>query len=163
MKKVRYAIGALGAAPTMALMMPTANAATVAPAAHTEKTGKSVSLNHSTLGKTAQSNVICGFSKRATAVSTRGEFNGRVQYQGSGCVASVFGVLNHHQTGLSMRTRLYSINGTRVYQNYVKGEELSDGTTHWSTSPNHHAHQACEALVLNGTNTVEYGPICETL
>ncbi len=162
MKKVRYAIGALGAAPAIAFMTPTAHAASAATgAANTGKAGKSVSLIHA---KMAQPDVTCGTSKFARSSSSRHNFSARVDYQGSGCIAIVSGSLSVKVTGLQMRVRLYSIHGTRTHQ-YLDDHTYYNiyGSPGWSIMPNVHAHQACEALVLDGTtSSVEFGPICET-
>lgn len=155
MKKVRYAIGALGAVPALGLMMPTANAA--AAVTHTPgKAGKTVSLEHSKMARVD----TCGSGHHKTA--SKGIFEGEVFYSGS-CMHETEGILGKAQTGLTMRTRLYSVNGTKNYSHFVGGSIVGNATFFFD-KVSKVDHEACEALVANSNHTdVKYGPVCETI
>jgi hypothetical protein len=156
MKKVRYAIGAVGIAPALGLMMaPAANAATAATAApHTAKNaGKTVSLE---LGRTLLLN--CNGVHAATNFNNG--MSGAIRYSGS-CVRSQEAQIHHSQKGLTERVRFYSIHGTRVRETWQAGN-IFRGFTSFHSVPNTRAHEVCEALVANSNHAnVKYGPACE--
>lgn len=153
MKKVRYAIGAVGIAPALGLMMaPAANAATAAP--HTAKdAGKTVSLE---LGRTPLLN--CSGAHYASDFNNG--MSGAIRFTGS-CVRSQEAQIHHSQKGLTERVRFYSIHGTRVRETWQAGN-IFRGFTSWHSVPNTRAHEVCEALVANSNHAnVKYGPACE--
>jgi hypothetical protein len=153
MKKVRYAIGAVGIAPALGLMMvPAANAATAVP--HTAKdAGKTVSLE---LGRTPLLN--CSGAHAASNVNNG--LNGYIYHTGS-CVRSQQAILYHSQKGLTERIRFYSIHGARVRETWQPGA-IFRGFTSFHSVPNIKAHEVCEALVANSNHAnVKYGPACE--
>ncbi len=168
MKKVRYVIGVFGVAPTLGFMMPSANAMS----AVTHATGKAsktvslktVSLEHSTrsLEHSTRNSPVCGNS--ATKTATLGHFSGKAFYAGE-CIQLTRGRLNFDQNGLSMRTRLYSINGTRTFQNFVHGTQPFFGSsTVFFSNTSRGAEKDCQALVLSHSRAVvKYGPVCETI
>ena len=158
MKKVRYVIGAVGVAPALGLMMPAVNAA--AAVTHTaKKEGKTVSLVHSRPDPGGVRRVCGGgHSKHAT----KGIFEGFVFYSGT-CIHETEGILGKSQTGLSMRTRLYSTGGGKNYSHFVPGSIVGGATCFFNVT-NKVDHEACEALVAtNNHGDVKYGPVCETL
>jgi hypothetical protein len=156
MKKVRYAIGALGVAPTLGLMMPTANA--VAAVTHSPgKASKTVSLEHSKVPRID----TCGHGH--SKHGNKGSFEGIVYYSSGKCMHETEGILGKRQAGLSMRTRLYSANGTKNYSHFVGGSEIGSATYFFDVV-NRVDTMACEALTSQGPNhTVKYGPVCETI
>ena len=160
-KKVRYVIGAFGVAPTLVLMMPTANA--MSAVTHTTgKASKTVALEHSkTASPTTTTATTCSFKSSKTA--TLGSFAGTAFYSGE-CFHRIRGHLNIGRNSLSMRTRLYSINGLRNFQNFVGGSQPFSGGTFFFTDPNKVDEKACEALVsIHSREKVIYGPVCEII
>jgi hypothetical protein len=152
-----YAIGALGVAPALGLMVPTGNA--VAAVTHTPgKTGKTVSLLHSRIPRVD----TCGQGHSAHAFSPNGNMKGVVYYSGE-CMHETEGILDRSRAGLSMRTRLYSDGGGRVYSHRTGGSELG-GATYFFQVVDRTAGKACEALVSQGPSHKEiYGAPCETI
>jgi hypothetical protein len=155
MKRVRYAIGAVGIAPALGLMMvPAANAATAAP--HTAKdAGKTVSLQH---GRTPFLN--CGGGTTTSNLAASDQLYGYIRHSGL-CVHSQQAIIYHSQKGLTERVRFYSIHGALVRTTWQAGH-IFRGFTSFYSIPNTTAHQVCEVLVANSNhNNVKYGPACE--
>jgi hypothetical protein len=63
-----------------------------------------------------------------------------------------------------MRTRIYSVNGTRIYSAFDSGS-INSGHTYFSNFPEKTGgHEICEALVETFDHAhVDYGPVCETI
>jgi len=156
MKKVRYAIGALGAAPALGLMIPAANA--TATTSHAPgNAGKTVSLQHAN-----RPLVNCGHNHTKYAQSARKLFEAGIGYSGTLCVESQWGELLKFQTGLTERVRFYSTGGYLERTTWQAGKDIDNQYTWFSSLPNSYAHEVCEALVANGNhNDVKYGPLCE--
>jgi hypothetical protein len=156
MKRVRYAIGALGMAPALGLMIPAAaHAAATAPQAP-QGAGKTVSLEQRTSPL-----VTCGNGHYKTTLNNANNFRGTIHYSGT-CIRSQQAVLYFSKKGLTERTRFYSGGGTLERTTWQAGH-IFRGFTSWYSLPNMYAHEVCEALVLNSNhNTVKYGPDCET-
>jgi hypothetical protein len=153
MKKVRYALGALGMAPAaLGLLVPAANAATAQPQAPKHPV-KTVSLRNDAL-------IVCGSGSSKT-----GSGNGLhaiVKYQGH-CVHFQSAHINIEHNSLTERIRFYNSVGGRIQQNKIGGHQ-GGGRTTFKSSPNiTGVYQICEALVLNGTSKVVYGPACENI
>jgi hypothetical protein len=133
MKKVRYAAGALGTIPALGLTMPTANAMTAVP------------------------QVTCGARQKVTAHN--GSFYNYTFHSGT-CIAFVSGVLHHSQAGLTMRTRVYSVAGFKIFSKYVGGTIVFNSTDFQQTI-NLYGYKTCVALVENSHHSiVKYGPAC---
>jgi hypothetical protein len=133
MKKVRYAIGAVGTLPALGLTMPAANAASAIP------------------------QVNCGAHQKVSA--HKGSFYNRTYHSGT-CLAFVSGVLGHSQAGLTMRTRVYSVAGFKVFSKYVGGKIVFNSTD-FQQSIKLYGYKTCVALVENGHRSiVKYGPAC---
>ena len=151
MKKVRYALGALGVAPALGLLVPAANAATAQ--AHAPKQPvKTVSLrNDAAL-------IVCGNTTTHTASANR--LHGRITYEGR-CVHFQSAYITHSQNSLTERVRFYNSKGTRIAQTRIGGHQ-GGGRTTFKSSPNvTDAFKVCEALVFNNTSSVQFGPVCE--
>jgi hypothetical protein len=148
MKKVRYA---LGAAPALGLLLPgttTAAAATHAVA----NAGKTVTLQQHTRALYTCTNGI-----RASN-NTNGLF-GAIFYSG-GTVCGQSASINHRQAYLTERVRYWQ--GTHLaLTRRLHGVFISNRTFFYSSTGISSATEVCEALVLNGTSTVKYGPTCE--
>jgi hypothetical protein len=163
MKKVRLALGAMGVAPALGLIMPgAAVAATRAPA------GTADPASH------VRSKVV----RLDTDTGCRGTEMARKSYSeltlwayhtpSTGCVGGVSEVLSQPQTHLYLRTRVYTINGggtkTKVYSNYTSGT-INQGHTSFYQGI-HHVYggvkqQVCGALVVTTKlSSVQYPPIC---
>jgi hypothetical protein len=160
MKKVRYALGAVGLAPAIGLLMPAAS--TAAAQVHAPKAAKKVSLVHSQ--DNAVPAITCGSGRQASFISGNGHLRELLNYslRSGGCVHSVFGLLNRDQTGLEMRTRVYrSRGGPRVFQHYVHGDAFFTGTS-FTQVVNTAGEQVCIALVQSAhLSHVDYGPVCD--
>jgi hypothetical protein len=154
MKKVRYVIGAVGAAPALGLMMPAAKA-TAAVTHPAKNAAKTVSL---------APDQTCGSNKIQGVFSANGRFHGAFTYSGVNCIHRQYASLNFAKTGLTERVRYYSGGGGLEHSAYLGGKIFhSPSYTFWSSYPNFNAHKVCEALVLNGNHkSVKYGPLCET-
>jgi len=152
MKKVRYVIGAVGAAPALGLMMPAVNA--TAAVTHPAKNA----------AKTVPLAPTCGSNKIQGIFSANGHFHGAFTYSGVNCIHRQYASLNFAKKGLTERVRFYSGGGGLERTAYLGGKIAhSPSNTLWSSYPNFNAHKVCEALVLNGNhNSVKYGPLCET-
>ena len=169
MKKVRYAIGAVGVAPILCLAAaPTVNADATTGQVPARST-KTVSLRHSR--SHAAPEFICGtnFSKKLRR-STAPFFTEKVIYSptagGGDCISAVIGSIQKAQTKLEMRTRVYvQPGGTREFSNYVQGVINPTKSTRWNTGVGYddatHKPQVCIALVSDSFHSiVHYGPIC---
>ena len=159
MKKVRPMIGVMGVTPALGLVIPATNVAT--PATAPQRTTKTVSLfRHEAIA------APCINSKGRTARSTH--LTDTTDYSSVfHCVVDVFGKLDHAQTNLEMRTRVYN-SGTRVFQGYVHGTigactmfGVSRCTYFSQWGIDKVGRQDCIALV-NSANigSVKYGPVC---
>lgn len=155
MKKVRYLLGAVGAAPALGLLIPAANAA--APAAQTThgNAGKTVSVDQ---GRTPRAN--CAANETNTGQSADGWVTGLLYYSGNICVYLQAAFLHKRQTGLTERTRYYS-GGGKLERTTWQAGLLSGTSTIFSSKPDMYAHEVCMALVANNNhNDVKYGPEC---
>jgi hypothetical protein len=150
MKKVRYALGALGVAPALGLLAPAANAAPAQ--AHAPKTPvKTVSLRNGT------PLIVCGATNAKNGSANH--LHAHVTYQGH-CVHFQSGYITHSQNSLTERVRFYNSVGTRIAQTKIPGHQ-GGGRTTFKSSPNvTDVYKICEALVANGTSSVNYGPVC---
>jgi hypothetical protein len=155
MKKVRYALGAVGAVPALGLMLPAANAMPAAPHV-TKGASKTVSLGHG-------SRPLVGCGHGHTKYTQKGPLGGQIGYSGTTCIHSQWAILYKKQTGLTERARFYSGGGYLERTTWQAGKISTSHTTFFSSVPNLNARQVCEALVANGNhNDVKYGPVCET-
>ncbi len=155
MKKVNYAIGAVGLVSGFGLVMP-ATVAVAGTAVKVTKPHKKVSHIQNIPALT------CGGNHTRSASANR--FANITLYSngGGGCINSVLGTLSINSTGLQMRTRVYN-HGTRVFENFVHGSALGPRTT-FKTRVNVHGNQTCAALVNSQNHAqVKYGPECLTL
>jgi hypothetical protein len=154
-KRLRYVIGAVGAAPALGLMVPAAHA-TAATRHAPGDARKTVSLRH---GQTPL--ISCGHGH--TKYTQHGLLGGQIGYSGTTCIHSQWADLDRHQTGLTERIRFYSAGGSMLATRWQAGKFRTSQTTYFSSVPNLNAHEVCEALVANGNhNDVKYGPVCET-
>ena len=168
MKKVRCLIGVLGATAPALGVLAQAGTADAAPQAYAGHGAKTVSLL-STVASTPQVHRPCGGLEPRWAYKGTGanHLSGAVWIsdQTLPCVDRTTADLNHSQTGLDMRTRIY--NGTKqVYQGYVGGNisVIVSSTLFNSTKFVENATQACEALVYTTNKAkVAYGPVCENV
>jgi hypothetical protein len=154
-KKVRYALGAAGAIPTIGLLTPAANA--TAAISHSPRTGaKTVSLRN-----TNEPLVQCGHNHAKH--TSHGLLVGGIGYSGTLCIHSQWAELDKWQTGLTERVRIYSGGGYLERTTWQAGKDIDNQYTFFSSIPNSYGHQVCEALVANSNhNDVKYGPVCET-
>jgi hypothetical protein len=161
-KKVRYAIGVLGAAPALALPY----AQGTAMAAHvSDKSAKRVTL-------VAERDLVAP----AVTCYHQADHSGRaytayaseyVDWDGADCVFAVKGAYESIGSGNAMRVRAYSHpNGNRVYshvQSAVHGD--SRGSRSWVLDLNRDVGQVCIAIVAesNHNRILSYGgPMCVT-
>ena len=160
MKRVRYAIGAIGVAPALGLMMPAANAAATVPQAP-GSAGKTVSLQHRLAAQPVPL-VNCASGRRQDATSTHGYMTASIAYSHR-CINCQYVGLAKTQTGLTERTRFYSYKGALERTTWQEGHiHQLGGYTSFQSYPNLNGYEVCEALVANGNhNDVKYGPICE--
>jgi hypothetical protein len=155
MKKVRLAIGAvgaIGAAPALGLMMPAGNAA--AAAAHTPaSSGKTVVLQDRNAP-----DFTCTDARKLSAYA-HGMYGAYYSSGGyTACAQSAS--IGIEKTGLAERVR-YWFEGILVGTHYVTPGYFLAGHTIFSSDNTHSATSVCEALVNEGTLAVEYGPVCE--
>jgi len=167
MKKVRLAIGAVGAAPALGLMVPgAAVAATHAPA----KTAKTVSLKHS---KMAPDTGCTGTERARKHASSL--YISVWHTPSTGCIGGVSALFsNHGSTGLHLRTRVYTISQlgtkTKVFSNYIGGTiHKGGGNTNITYYQGIHKeygeyqHQVCEAITTGSHNSLPItGAVCVT-
>jgi hypothetical protein len=166
MKKVRYALGAIGVTPVLGLVLPgTAVAASHAP----KKAATTVSLEH---GKIVRPDATCTGHTAADGASRN--FHFEVWHTGStGCVGGVNASLtNTAASGLVLRTRAYSINSLGIKTNwlsdYTGGTMFCTDGTSCSIAYYQGIHQiranreqVCEAIVYADDLTrVLRGPKC---
>lgn len=165
MKRVRYVLGAVGAAPALGLMMPNA-AATVdhAPKGST----KTVSLAHSKMELSG-----CTGTDRSTGAGGppgHSLVESAFHTPSTGCIGGARGTILPKSTGLDMRTRVYSIVGTtktKVYSNFVGGTIKSKSTTWWQGIHRIFGgskQQVCGAIVSASHHSAppRFGPACVT-
>jgi len=168
MKKVRYALGAVGAAtPVLGLMVP-ATAATAASASH--KLAKAASLAHRNSSQSASASAGCRGNTSIRATATNFHYSLWIDSL-TGCVGGV----SAYESGsglpsVQLRTRAYSISAEgghlRWFSNYIGGQ------THKFTPPyvtfyqgihqiRPHHEEICEAVVQTDNHAVVYrGPKC---
>ena len=168
MKKVRCLIGVVGAAAPALGVLAQAGPAGAATEAHAANGAKTVSLQNAAAAVPQAHRPCGGFGALWTRKGTgANEFSGAVYIsaQTLPCIDHTTGILQHSQTGLDMRTRVY--NGTKqVYQGYVGGHIsiIFSSTRFDSTKFVYNATQACEALVYTTNKAkVAYGPVCENV
>lgn len=151
-KKVRYAIGAIGAVPALGLMAPAANAAPIA--AHAQKTGtKTVALRGAVRGPSGV------HAESAHTGGSANNLHGEMIYSGRTIITQQ-AYIRTQKSGLTERARYYSAGGTMLHSSRNGGTQ-EGGLTVFDGSPNFGGvYKACFALVLNNTNTVKYGPVC---
>jgi hypothetical protein len=150
MKKVRFAVGALGVVPALGLAAPALAGTTPAPAT----TGKTVSMipNAPTCNARNTGSYNLGMS-------------GHIVYsRDNGCIGSVYGriAIQNPPTGLWMRVR-FNANGRTIKHNMNKHGHIGYHSIHWSSNPNYTGiQQVCEAVVpAAASSRVLYGPVCE--
>lgn len=169
MKKVRLALGVAGIAPALGV---------AAPAVAAPYTPEGPAANASPAqAKTVRVDPAVGcIGKVATKAHS---FNFSIfsiwayHTQASGCVGGVSGFITSPLPGLSMRTRIYTINShgvkIRVFSQYNGGGHITDGH---GTSFRQDVHatfggidqQVCAAITQAKPHRskVEYGPVCVT-
>jgi len=165
MKRVRYALSAIGIAPVIGLPMPMAHAA--AAVTHSPKVAKTVSLVHNRThtGLAATCSSFYSPKKRSDSPHNLTE---RVYYdQPAGeldCVAHVKGSIADHTASREMRTRIYSHpGGNRTFQGFHSGTILANETS-FNSYPNARGDQVCIAIVSESFHSiVRAGPICINL
>jgi hypothetical protein len=178
MKKARYIIGTvgvLGAAPALGVLMPTTSAAAAPRAAAGAHGGKTVSVQHITLGHPIAASPYaerCQTKSRrkaqsGTGVDTFSGFASGEAFGGDPCLRAVTGKLHHSQVGLEMRVRTYKGTTERSW-GYVHGTINITGTSTYFSKvidgiAGSDTTEACEALVYSASHVVAYGPICEGL
>lgn len=162
MKRVRYALGAVGLAPAVGMLAaaPSAAAAGHAPA----RSAKTVSLQH--LRRPDAPDTTCGSPSVTPAHRSTHGLRLQVGHSGS-CIHHVQGEIATGHTGLEMRTQVYSYDGgARVFQNFVKGSiNLLDSATTFVTNPNVYGSEVCIALVESTHHSKivdDWGPNCRT-
>jgi hypothetical protein len=163
-KKVRYAIGAVGVAPALGLVVPAATAAvTHVPRPVTgQAAAKTVSLQHTGVDPGA---VRCAgtFSNIITLASPN--FTARLSVTGH-CLLRVSGFINFTSSPVQphlMRTRVYSTHGARVFSSEVKSS-VSGESIRFPQSVGVKGRRACEAIFLaKHPHKVLYGPLCERI
>lgn len=145
MKKVRIVAGA--AVPALGMLAMPATAAHAATHTHTA----------------VKADAACTpISLYQGAVSSaHGHFEEVDSISAFSCVHFIEGILHFQQTGLTDRIRLWTDTNPNhlIYSRRIAGTTGSGRTT-WRSTPNQRAAEACEALVANGTSTVDYGPDC---
>jgi hypothetical protein len=151
-KKVRFAIGAIGAVSALGLVAPAANAAPVA--THAQKTGtRSVALIGATRGPSAV------HPESVTKGASANNLHGEMTYSGRTILAEQ-AYIKVQKSGLTERARYYNAAGTMIHSSRHGGTQ-EGGKTVFDGTPNvGGVYQACFALVLNNTSTVKYGPVC---
>jgi hypothetical protein len=150
MKKVRLAIGAIGAAPAIGLIMPAGNAA--AAAAHTPaNAGKIVRLQ----GSNAP-DYTCTDGIKSSTVGNG--MYGAIFYSG-GALCGQSASVGVEKDGLAERVRNW-VDGDLVSTKYVIPGTFVDGHTDFYSSDIRSAAEVCLAIVNEGTLAVEYGPVC---
>ncbi len=168
MKKVRYAIGAIGAVPALGLVMTPAAHAAPAPAqaAHPARdVAKRVSLTHTGAAGVVTPAITCQTTTITTA--TANGLHGRAAHNGT-CLAVQSAWITHAQTGLTERVRVYNTHNSLVYTGWLHGRiytSSNNSLTAFGSSPNiPNVGKVCEALVANSNhNVVKYGQVCETV
>lgn len=164
LKKV-HVMGALGAAPlAMALAWPAMNAAAAVTNGAAHGSGSAAKKVLAFRGDDPQRTplAVCGSSHIVRHVSAGGQFSTSIGYSNS-CVHYQAARLGHKAANLTERVKYYSKNGALERTVFVHGNTFGS-STFFSSTPNIHAHQVCQALVLTSNhNTVKYGPICTTI
>jgi hypothetical protein len=157
MKKVRYAIGVLGVAPALGLMMPAANAG--ATVTHAQgKPVRTASPGRKTMAVAPLHTCHSGTFTYNSSDRYGAEFSVGVDHYGH-CVGYQYARLYKEQTGLTERFRCYNSKGTRIFSGRQPGV-IESGVTFFSSSPNVNGAYSCwTALVKNGTSSVQYGPL----
>ena len=165
MKKVRLALGVAGIAPALGVAAPAVAAPYVqeGPAANASPAQ----------AKTVRADLAAGYiGKVATKAHSFNFSIWAYHTQASGCVGGVSGFITSPVPGLSMRTRIYTINShgvkIRVFSRYRSGH-VEDGH---GTSFRQDVHstfggidqQVCAAITQAKPHrsNVEYGPVCVT-
>lgn len=164
MKKVRYAVAALGMTPVLGVVTPALAAGAAGQAM--ARTGKMVTLTQRDVPLAPDA--VCVYSKSKSSHTGTGanHFRASVYYSGSGepkCVWGTFGILSHEQSSLLLRTRVYSNGHYTSYK--VNGHfNHAGGYTYFSDDGiGHKGDKACEALINSNTLAVKYGPVCENI
>lgn len=163
MKKVRYALGAVGLVPAVGLTMP-AQAAAAATVHAPARTAKTVSMQHT--GHRLVPNLTCHSPSVTPAHTSTHGLRLQVGHSGS-CIAQDVGFIGVGHTGLEMRTRVYSFaGGAQVFQNYVHGTEgIFGSNTEFVAHPNVFGSEVCIALVESTHHSKivnNWGPNCRT-
>jgi hypothetical protein len=161
MKKVKHLIGALGAAPALAMLATPANAALAV--SHAPKAGKTVVLLDA---KTVLAGVAT-CTPKSDLYSNTGHLHSyydTIHYSKNKCEVLHSGLLGHAQTSLSMRTRVWN-DGAYWQARFVSGS-ISPITGHTTfffiSSLNHRGSAECGALVYTYSHgKVAYGAACE--
>jgi hypothetical protein len=162
-KKVRLAIGTVGGASALGMMVTGTAAHAANTPGHTsvDSAGKTVVLAHG--NARAEPDAECGVNAAANGYGN--SLYGAIEYRGS-CVGFQSAEVSGHPTGLTERVRFWK-DGDLEATKWVNPGTFytsSDGrkyTRFWS-SPYEHVSEVCEALVLNGNHaSVIYGPACE--
>lgn len=154
MKKVRYAVGAVGLLPAAGLLAPTATAASTQPSA---TTGKSVRLLHRV--------TVAAPCNARNAHSSSHFIRGYISYsRDNGCIGFVEGHFYHSaDSQTELRVRFYA-GGVQVGPTrYVHGTiHRSHTSVTYKSSPFVKSiQQACEAIVFSSTHGQITGAVCE--
>jgi hypothetical protein len=154
-KKVRYAIGALGIAPAMAL--PFANGA----AAAVHVSGNSAKRVTLTAGQFAP-DLTCYHQADHSARDSTPILYEYVDWNGANCVYKVLGKLHIALSKREMRVRAYSRPGGARVRSVINraGTEHGISSTSFLTTLNADAGQVCIAIITQSSGRVSAGPIC---
>jgi hypothetical protein len=167
MKKVSLALGAVGVAPALGLIMPS----TAAVASHTPA-GTAQTVPHARSKVVRLDNVTNCIGKDSVKKSSPlGSFTVWFYHTTStGCIGGVSGLYTSGRTGLSMRTRAYTISTdgakTRVVNKYHNGHITGHGVSFYQgihTVYGGVKQQVCAVVVSTGPNHAIYGgvaPVC---
>jgi len=171
MKTVRLALGLVGAAPVIGLVMPAATA-TAAPAPVPKNPAKTASMAH---GQSAQSpastSAACAGHKSLTVHSNGFQYT-VYHTPSTGCVGGVAASLAGASSGRVLRTRAYSYSSygakTKYFSAYKGGTiGCDDQGLNCSIAYYQGIHQIrppkeqiCEAIVSGNHNKVYKGPKC---
>jgi hypothetical protein len=162
MKKVRYALGAVGLGPALGMMMPNVVAVAANHAPKTMTKTKTVSLQKA--GCTAHTAV----SKHGTSELARVNF----WYNTSGCIGTVTGdKFFGDSNSSSLRIRIYNQSGEKKYEKYLWPANHcgGPGLICWSRTVGVHQlvtpipMEVCIAWVSGHAKAVQAGPVCKSV
>lgn len=151
MKKVRYLMGAMGAAPALGLMMPAGNATAVTSHSPANK-GKTVSLASAHRRQVGDCPPPRGHTSNGTLANLLRTVFGTID---GNCVSFVGALWDGKHTSLDMRTRFYQFGGKVGGDHFNVGNSNTPapGVTSWKhTISQRGASEACVALVQASAN-----------